>query len=507
VNPNVALADAWLKVIYRNVTEQDLRLLLADIRGEAIQVAGAAPAEWDNAAFTVNLNHPAWRTGDEAAIRARLLNRVPVDVGITYVAGGPTILTEADINAIFASQNDVQLTPNDPTVTQRSTLTEAVARRAPIEQLFAGTADARELMLALATVQRDPTTVLAIRQNAAGQEALARKGIAENVANIRTMQPVALPSGMRPDATLVDAHAALDDITRAGTGARALLLDALAAWDAEEIRFRTETAAFDALVADWEVENNERKEIIKANDQERATFDRRMEAYTALLATLPVGRRGAPPPPVMGTLSVVPAPTPKPTARPAPAVFRPPVLPGIFSSPVTTPDAARARLAELELAERALNAAIVEFEARGATLQNVARALQGLRIQNIPALFPMLTAVCPGTPATFVHGALPANFNYAALALEIERNIPGGLKAIEEYVRDIAGAAVPDPNARGSAACWAVIRRGLEHQGLAGKQLEDTLGYMRSRMQSTPEVLRDLDVLADSAYPVNPDLV
>jgi hypothetical protein len=57
----------------------------------------------------------------------------------------------------------------------------------------------------------------------------------------------------------------------------------------------------------------------------------------------------------------------------------------------------------------------------------------------------------------------------------------------------------------GSEACWAVIKKGLELQGLRGKELDQTLAVMRNRVQATPESTRDRKTLADNAFPWDGD--
>jgi hypothetical protein len=52
----------------------------------------------------------------------------------------------------------------------------------------------------------------------------------------------------------------------------------------------------------------------------------------------------------------------------------------------------------------------------------------------------------------------------------------------------------------GSEACWAIVQRGLENQGLRGKELQSTMQYMRAQVQRTPEAVRDRSALAESEF-------
>lgn len=58
-------------------------------------------------------------------------------------------------------------------------------------------------------------------------------------------------------------------------------------------------------------------------------------------------------------------------------------------------------------------------------------------------------------------------------------------------------------NLTGSEGCWAVVRRGLENQGLRGDELKSTLEYMRNKVQMTPESVRNIEELAQQEYVTN----
>ncbi len=526
--------------------------MLADIRGQAIQVDSAAVGEWPGTNFTINLNHPAWRTGDERAIRARLLGQVSSDVGVTISSGAASVLTEADIDQIFASTNIIRLSPNDPTATQLSTLADAVSRRAPIEQLFAGTADARELMLAMATVQRDPTTVLAVSQSAAGQDAQKKKRIAENILGIKSMQPIALPSGIPHNANLQQVRDAYNRITDGATGYIRVIGDHLSSWAVTEAANKAQQSQDENELSLWEADERDhekqeqrrqneiiqlretyRQECLAVQERNKVVVERHrsecvaveqanqrdIDLYRVQIATLAPGGvpppaptpRRLPPPPILDPLPSVPLAPPAISplrARPIktpPTLFQPLTLSGPLGATLDTPADARAKEIEYASIAASLQGAMDEFTRREIILNDLLRVIQALNLPNLSATFPMLASICTGTPPVLNPTAIRANFDFAGLTAEIERNFPGGLKSVDEYVQDIVAAAAPDPNSRGSAACWAVIRRGLEHQGLAGKELEDTVGYMRSRMQGTPESLRDLETLADAVYSVGPN--
>jgi hypothetical protein len=64
-------------------------------------------------------------------------------------------------------------------------------------------------------------------------------------------------------------------------------------------------------------------------------------------------------------------------------------------------------------------------------------------------------------------------------------------KIVEEKGKSEAG---------GSEAAWAIVRRGLENQGVRGEQLEKSIQYMKNQLDHTPESARDVEELTNSVY-------
>ena len=481
-NPNVALADAWLKVIYRNVTEQDLRFMLANIRGTAIEVNGAAVGLWPSVAIrsggnvAINLNHPAWRTGDERTIRARLLSRVPADVGVEFTGVAHLVLTEAVINEIFATTNNIRLSPNDPRAIQASTLADAIARRAPIEQLFAGTADARELMLAMATVQRDPTTVLAIatpRSNAQN-DLLENERLFVAASAAKNLQSLPLPKFTA--AQVVDGESAMQKIIENAT-------HGMSANDGDTVNLFAGTITPRSGAATTVGTALTMPEVALANTLGiKSSLSRKIVAAT------------------FHTSGAV-------TSAAQDNVES-------FNKVMESAQKATEKFAEATAAIQAIES----------TIQTLATELRERALVPDATLYPLLHRYIDlvGTPPSYdrIPNVVDSSFNATAFLAEYRRALltvnparavslgtPESYEAkrqeLGQKVIDAQSAPAGGPN--GSDACWKVIRRGLEHQGLAGKQLEDTVGYMRSRMQGTPESLRDLETLADAVYSVGPN--
>lgn len=60
--------------------------------------------------------------------------------------------------------------------------------------------------------------------------------------------------------------------------------------------------------------------------------------------------------------------------------------------------------------------------------------------------------------------------------------------------------AAPGHGLRGSEACWEVIKKGLENQGITGEELERTIAHMRQSLLERPAVLRDAESFARAAF-------
>jgi len=83
----------------------------------------------------------------------------------------------------------------------------------------------------------------------------------------------------------------------------------------------------------------------------------------------------------------------------------------------------------------------------------------------------------------------------------------------EQEVQDISGrldeAESRTPETfEGSEACWNVIRQGLENQGLRKEEVESTIKYMRAHAEMTPDFRRELDGYAQrDIEPHDPEAV
>ncbi len=493
---NVALADAWLKVIYRHITEQDLRQILDGLRGQMIYVnprSPTTPAEWGEIlstgeAFTLDLSHPAWKSGSVDSIKARLLNRVPSDVGVTIIpAAGilpPPALTDAIINDILKSQNEIQISRNDPSVplvVQRVTLEDAIKRRAPIEQLFNGATDPRELMLALAEIQRDPATINAISGTTANSAAL-QKELVENdrllhiAHTVKNLQSLSAPKFSPTDITN-------------GMNAMTKIIDNI---------------TLGLSMADQEALN---------------VFDGSISAPGRGIVHPGANALSAAEIHIANTLGIKSALQ----RKLVPAVHHP-TSGAVMTAAQDNIDVftkvaenAQKMIAEYKEAEKATSAI-------KSAIETMASELKERKLVPDVAQFGLLHEYIDfttGTPPTYAikPTAVYSKFNPTAFIAEYNRALltvdptkPVALKTVEEYEKKrgeigtkIGETAGTVKGLNGSEACWAVIRRGLENQGLAGKELEDTLGYMRARVQRNPQSTRDINTLAASLYQLETD--
>lgn len=291
INPDIARMDAWIKTICTHFNATEMRNLfnrlpasIMPIRAngrwensdnigapQAIQLGGV------NHYISIDLNHPIWRTGDRDTIARLLENRTPAQAGILTDYDDP--LQAADIAAILGSHcnavdpllslGQVQL-DNTPVIGQRtvvdvaqlvrrdrdiatltapamiahilgapaifalfeesttrinmntgrslglvapgevaavinqlfdqqsrsrarpfgsrhSTLEEAIERRSPIDRLMTGDASNREVLLALSMIQRDPTAAGVLQEQHVSTDGI-RTRLNANEQHIRTAQ-------------------------------------------------------------------------------------------------------------------------------------------------------------------------------------------------------------------------------------------------------------------------------------------------------------------------------
>jgi len=608
----VAVAEAYLKVIYRHIEKRDVEQLLRELpaairstdgtnRWIVTGVSGFPAPTIRN--VEIDLSHPAWRLGTQIQIQQNLADKTPAHVGVTVNPPLPAgaILTPAIIRQIFLSQRDVidsnlpvahvtyenqpaagqriivdvsgilREFPNvatrnhtqllnwfnaditrynrfirgetilngDPVIlnpaqrlfavtnlhaqmgrvptqgiaSARLSLSDAIRIRQPLDTLIQSTADNRELLLALAAVQRDPTSLSAmIPDNTAIQQAELNRNIVTSSASIEAHQVVTLPNGVSPASTLNEIEALITELgTPIAGNINALIVhgtafQAIEAVDRATLQMHNQTA-----LPTWEADRDTRNQIIQSNKDQ-------MDAYTLALTRYSERQAAAtrafalftePPPkdPAVAPTSLVPVPaaTAKP-APPTPTAFTPLTIAGNFACTVHSMDELRAKLTEFHSLVRDLQSAQREIENRGASILELYNFLIQRNI-NVAANAPQLNALIRPVPAppAFRRNIIAANTNWSAIIAEARAAIPSGLKTADEYTAEITEFRNNNKPLEGSDACWAIVRRSLENQGMRPQKAEDTLGYIKSQVEHTEESARSVEDLARNVYPFEGD--
>ncbi len=585
-HPNIALAEAWLKTIYSNLSESDIRGMIDQLPAAIRPVDGsrnwrasnintAIPPAIELKEIFINLDSGHWRSGTRQQITQRIVGLTPAQADIIYDPPVPPIatITPEIADQIFASQYecvDMQvanrevillhvprrdervvidlpgLIRNDPNIAamdepalqthftifpdiysrfvttiqadgstttppaparivgpmfaqlqrnaaqalcaQTMSLDAALTQRAPMERLLASTTDNRELLLALATIQRDPSAANVLTMsNASYENVNRRRRVAEAVEMMRGWTPITLPAQLRAESTFQQIRNA-----RGQLGIHINTLEAAEQyWATADAHYQAQKAAYDLDLNQWQSEKDE--------------FDRQQSAWNQYNVAVASARSSAAAltPPAFA----VPAPIrSRPVFTQRPAQFAPLTLLAPYAATVGSVEEARNRITEYRNLYDQMNAVLQEIQTREDAILEVYEALQQMNITNFPAVFPRLNAlVTPGTPPTINGAALTANMSYAPLAKEIQNTIPDGLKSAADYEEDLKAEREKLKPMEGSDACWAVIRRGLENQGLRGEELDHTVQYMQSQVERRPESVRDLEQLMESALPYSGD--
>lgn len=309
---------------------------------------------------------------------------------------------------------------------------------------------------------------------------VSRKNVAETIANFKTIQPIALPNKVPLASTRADIVTARTNIA----AAVASLNTEVGNWDTQELTYNRAMATHEPAFASWE-------------HVEKEWSDHRLAMQAAIAAG-----HAAPAPPAAPR-------TARPTIGAAQPVFAPVVLPGVFREAVRMADKAREKVAELEAADLVLQAALAEFNRRRRMIEGFVTMLQGMGIQNFAATFPLLNRLCapgtgtpPGAPA-FRPGLFTANFDFAGLAAEIERNFPNGLKSVDEYSKEVVEAGKKKPS--GLDLSKSVIRSYVRTQrpSLSAGDIESVANYIVNRTKVDGILRSSVDQTMDNYLDVN----
>lgn len=592
----LASAAGFLAVVDTHFRREDIRGFMTEIPSTLRPLT--ADGRWVQTGLTlalsggtvteirINLNDSAWRSGDEAAIRQKLLNKLPSDVGIEME---PTTynhpLTDADITSILGTSCNVisQRVPlwdleladvpaadqrtlvdtagilrDDPTVASfvlgvlqaechvaglrrglfnrhvrcfdaagaavdvtaftdwqvdrvvaalfnrlnrtgkelardSSTLSAAITRRAAVDRLISSDAKNRELLAALATIRRDPSAIDAILGGRDVENLNRRRRVAEILEDMRGYSAIVPPTPLPPDSTLHNVRTVSADVA----GDIVTLQAQETTWLTNDTAYQANMRTYQVDLSTYEREKNDRDAIIARNDVE----DRRWHAeHSAWVAG---GSHGlAPPHPTHPPLP--PAPT-RPVQPAAPTFIAFTLHTPFAGGPIRSIDELRTKLSDYRRIQGELSQVDARLEERGRLLVQLYTALNipGL---NIAATFPTFFAFIDPTGPTFRDNILHANENWNAIIQEVRRNIPEGLKSIDEYTQKLEELRTQGGVEKldGSKACWDVIRRGLEnqrHPPLSQEEIEATLKALRAQTQLSPELRRDIELFQQRDVP------
>lgn len=400
-----------------------------------------------------------------AVIDRRTGNRVPITLAIA-----------SDIaQEVFTQLN---LRSNNRLLARRVTLDNAIAARQPIDRLLSTSADNRELMIALATIQRDPTAASAIPQD---QTARIQGDIQQNLQNLRTAQIIKnveqLPLSEYTLEQIEESEDVLNDIAARASGGPGL-------------------------------PNGARVHIIHS-PAHRPITTRRGVALTQVQANAIAARFGIRRESIHRSITV----DVRNGTRENSAEFQ--AIIDLTVKGQEKLDESRNRLNNIRTNLDQLINSITENGFRdGTTIPNATYPLINRFLVQPPVRIPFVPGpIAPGTLAVQAD-QIDRNINLNALTAEVRlllRNRQPRLdlrdvdfyqkrqEELEKQQRDNAEAGNQGLN--GSEACWAVIRQGLINQGIRGPELEKTLMEMRNRVQASPESIRDRASLVDAAFP------
>ena len=341
--------------------------------------------------------------------------------------------------------------PAQALVARTTPLRQALTDRRPIDQIIAGPATNREKLLALVTLQRDPSAAEAT----SGEIVRIRREIAENDVLLRAADALRqLGSAQLPEFNETDANEGI-----------AAMTDVIAAAQA--------AAAPTAPPA-----------TARVND---------------IVAALSTG------PPNLQNL-----------ARRVGITRHQILRRELVTNPATGVVTQQDNWAEFQAVIDAAIQGRQRFEESGRRIAAIQRVLDGMGValqarEIQPAQLPPADYTSlhqhlnilgggsyPAIPASIVLtmnvSALEQEFRRALLQANPERSLV--LQDVSTYetrrnelstqlaeAMRTAGTRGP----QGSEACWAVVRRGLENQGIRGEELERATEYMKTRIQVTPE--------------------
>lgn len=407
-----------------------------------------------------------------SAMTARRLSReigsLPVNIVnecFTYLdASGASVTALPDSQAIAnALFENVGRSPDEGFLQVRSTLQRALEVREPVLNLMSGTSNAKELLLALATIQRDPQTLRVLQNSNAGLDKLQ----AQSKENRRLLQAAktlkSIQDASAPEFSEADGAEVVKVMNKVIRNAQ----EGLKSGPSRDIYIVSDRAGIPSQLTVPEIRRAEDLGI----DREFIHFDEVVD------------------------------PSGKKTNNSAQ-----------FQAVIDEANQVKKKVVDSDKKIRSISK----------MLTDVVLMIQRQDISDTDTIssteYPLLHAliVDPAAKRFKVNTAnIKSDINMTELVMEIRRVFLEANPDKEIDLEDVSFYEQKDRELNASITelakkkketvladhCWEVIRRGLENQGLRGQELENTLSYMRNETQRSPEATRDVETLAHLAFP------
>jgi hypothetical protein len=491
----LAIAESWLQVIYRNVERQDITQLISDMPASIRPVPGSptmSPDEWRVSGVTIDgaprdiridLSNPIWRAGTKEQILTRITDTTVGQAGIRIMSTPPVTashtLSNAEATDILDSKADVidpKLPLNSVALPSQTIAGVPTTVTVDLPRLFRHhptTAGMNRAALAtyLSTLSQDEYSDIVTGVNDGTGAAVDVDPVttATQVVNRvyaalgRTAtQPIASKESKLNDA--IDSRQPIDDLLESTADNRELLL------------------ALSTIQRDPSAANANDNTIARnlLNAREKLTNEKTLRDAIESLKTL--------------------------------------------SKPSKTITALEGEIAILAAGGKKNDNQVSRLDKEKEDSKKVLSAMQQI-LTIVDSSISSLTAQLRPTAGMALHGYSTASlegdiiaashFDPTHIASEIERVFnatPAGankgqiLESAEHYNQEITKNAESIRDAggesekNGSEKAWAIVRRGLENQGVRGEQLEKSIQYMKNQLDHTPESARDVEELTNSVY-------
>lgn len=562
--PGAAAARSWLKVIYENIGEAEIRGLANEVRANAIRPVNGTHV-WrstivvgtNNYQIDIDLRHPVWANGNPDEIRRKMENQHPDHTGvvITPLSGGviPTSLDATWVNSIMSARTRIidpqpalsrlnllhTVHPVLPPNTRVEVDMPALIQQHP----NAGKMNAAQLSQFFqknpAVYQQfvqwfDATTGNAIVRNTPADMDAVSNAAFDAMAKPRTQPLLSIDSEL---SAAIGTRSTIDRLTSTTTDSRELML-ALAMIQQDPQAGHSLVVTSHAEQIQQQIRENDRLQYyaLIAKDLQNAEIPRlnemqinegeqvmNMVIHNAQTVINTIHTLSGQPRNLRRGLNI----SQEAIADQANIARNDIVVAYDSGNPPNTPASSNADVFRTEM--RKAQDRLSYFRSERDKIDNVVnvmrRACHVFNAHQIPQLdpniYPFFTqhinrignvfhlnengvradasrinlrmmnveyrqALSDANPTNRIH------LNRAEYYENRDRELHERLQEEQQKVQ-----AVPE----GSDACWAIIRRGLEDQGIRGDELENTIHYMRAQVQRRPAAMRNLQVLANAEFP------